>query len=350
MRKHFVALVVIALSLSAPALTKSEETASAPSPSTAVKSEVREDVTCSSCESDCAAPCCQCAGPLWTARADALFLNRSSTGGQSLVREPRAGNLLDSSDLATSTAVGPRLSLIRHGQCGWDVELNYFGIDGWESNAVVPNTAMPSHFGLLVVDEKMLLPVHDVDARYRSRLYSSELNLRRPVNCWLTPLVGFRWVELNEDYRAVGTEATLMHEFNETINAHNHLYGLQIGADARLFERGCRFRVDGLVRTGIFYNAADQNSELMVPGGIGTLDASADKSHTSFLGELGVVATYRLNDHVSLRGGYQLMWIEGVALAPRQIPVTSLGSGDAAVDSTGGVFYHGANAGLEFNW
>jgi len=42
--------------------------------------------------------------------------------------------------------------------------------------------------------------------------------------------------------------------------------------------------------------------------------------------------------------------VAGVALSPRQIPVTSLGDGTASVDSRGGVFYHGVTAGLEITW
>ena len=74
------------------------------------------------------------AGPCWTVTADALFLHRSATRGPSLLVDP-LGNVdpLKSSDLTFSTEAGPRLSVIRHGSCGWDFEVNYFGIDGWKS-------------------------------------------------------------------------------------------------------------------------------------------------------------------------------------------------------------------------
>ena len=36
-----------------------------------------------------------------------------------------------------ASAGGPRLGLIRHGDCGYDLELSYFQIDGWSSDRSV---------------------------------------------------------------------------------------------------------------------------------------------------------------------------------------------------------------------
>ncbi len=149
---------------------------------------------------------------------------------------------------------------------------------------------------------------------------------------------------------AQGTEAISATQFTHTINTHNHMYGFQVGADALVLGRSSRFRIDGFAKTGIFYDAASQNSEFSDPNGLGDFSAAANGSHTSFLGELGLVASYQITKHAALRGGYQVMWIEGVALAPRQIPSTGLAASTAEVETSGGLFYHGANAGLEVTW
>jgi hypothetical protein len=50
---------------------------------------------------------------------------------------------------------------------------------------------------------------------------------------------------------------------------------------------------------------------------------------------------------LAVRGGYQLMWLEGVALAPEQIPVNNLiAPAIAAVDTSGGLFLDGATVGF----
>jgi hypothetical protein len=73
---------------------------------------------------------------------------------------------------------------------------------------------------------------------------------------------------------------------------------------------------------------------------------------TSFVGELNLNLTYSLTRELSIRGGYQLIWIDGVALASEQ---PSLNSGNfltpvSAVDTNNSLFYHGALAGLEWVW
>jgi hypothetical protein len=63
---------------------------------------------------------------------------------------------------------------------------------------------------------------------------------------------------------------------------------------------------------------------------------------------LNVAVTERL----SLRGGYQLLWIDEIALATEQASVNSADFTTAitALDSSASLFYHGANAGMEYAW
>ena len=48
--------------------------------------------------------------------------------------------------------------------------------------------------------------------------------------------------------------------------------------------------------------------------------------------------------------GYNVMWVEGVALAPNQLDFTDTPTSGTELRSTGGVFFHGANAGVVFQW
>ena len=290
-----------------------------------------------------------CGDPRWTARADALLLCRSATRGPQLLSDPVSNNtFLNSADLGFAYEAGPRLSLIRDG-CDWGLELNYFSIDGWQSDADFPNSAFPNLIGTLNVDNSFpSIPVFKVSFEERSRLYSGELNLRRPINGWLTLLAGFRWVELEDDYIAQGAEANLS-AFSESIRAHNHLFGLQSGLDAVLLRFHEQFRITGFVKSGVFYNSAGQSTVLSLEG-LPPSPADATGGQASFLGEIGLGASYQLTKHAAFRCGYEAMWLEGVALAPRQIPNTDLLAGTAEIEASGTLFYHGANAGLELNW
>ena len=113
---------------------------------------------------DCDQNCCpSCCCPRWTVSADFIILDRIGGANQMLVeRVPniplenripggqKFGELftdpgteaLNSNDFQQGFSGGPRLSLIRHGDSGYDLELSYFRIDGWRSDmTVVPNNS-----------------------------------------------------------------------------------------------------------------------------------------------------------------------------------------------------------------
>jgi len=78
-------------------------------------------------------------------------------------------------------------------------------------------------------------------------------------------------------------------------------------------------------------------------------DATGTTSRTSFVGQIGLKASYRLTEHLAAFGGYELMWIDGVLLAPDLISAAS-GSEDETLSCDHHAFYHGALAGLELTW
>jgi hypothetical protein len=122
------------------------------------------------------------------------------------------------------------------------------------------------------------------------------------------------------------------------------LYGGQLGADATLW-CGDRLTVEGLLKAGIFHNSAGQNT--ILDTGVVVVNAADDDDRTAFLGELAFTANYCLTDTLSLRAGYDLLWVETVALAADQIPATNFFTG-GGIAADGGAFYHGAFVGLEY--
>ena len=130
----------------------------------------------------CSAESCgagNCGGPsiddvcppvCWKAEADALFLHRTAAGRHTLLSDPVSGELLDASNLAFQTEAGPRLSLMREDLSGWELELNYFSVDGWNTTADFPS--MPMGVASLPIDNSSppLTQVTDAHFRYASRL------------------------------------------------------------------------------------------------------------------------------------------------------------------------------------
>jgi len=64
------------------------------------------------------------------------------------------------------------------------------------------------------------------------------------------------------------------------------------------------------------------------------------------------MATYDITSNLSIRGGYQLLLIDGVALAGDQVPSTAglFGNNNTAVNADTGnsVLYHGLHFGVEY--
>jgi hypothetical protein len=224
----------------------------------------------------------------------------------------------------------------------------YFGIDDWRSTANFPTSAIPGGIGSVVLDNTLALPVTTAQYQYNTRLYNGEINLRPQWNDWLTPLLGFRWLDLEDRLQATGTDAIFSENYTQLVRAHNHLYGYQMGVDARLVEWQGLFRINAVAKVGIYDDAMLQSNR--IASAAVNLSSRATTDHAAFLGELGLIASYQLTPHLAARGGYQLMWIDGVALAPQQISATNFSTATASVNTSGCLFCQGANVGLELSW
>jgi opacity protein-like surface antigen len=306
------------------------------------------------CNPGCCNPsCCQkCYCPRWTASADCIILDRVGSADQTLVQRVPIGTtlttgaeLLNANDFRQGFYSGPRLDLIRHGDCGYDLELLYFQIDGWSSaRRVLPDDEIlefsaPGNITFSTFGVPM-------EFDYSSQLYNAEFNVRWNPCCRVSMLAGFRWIELRENLDGAFAPATLDTFWNT--DTKNNLYGFQIGADGKIWDCGC-FSLDGLLKAGVFGNHAEQTSSA------GTVDNlqgvfSASTTHTAFLGEVGLQCKYQVTCNLTLRAGYEAIWLQGVALAPAQIQESNVTTGEFGINSNSGVFYHGATAGFEYSF
>jgi hypothetical protein len=148
-------------------------------------------------------------------------------------------------------------------------------------------------------------------------------------------LMGFRFLELHEDLASAIDGV----QFADA-NTDNHMYGGQIGANFALIDT-CRFGLEGVVKAGVFGNYAD-----LTIGDSNHGNFNSAIIHTSVFGEIGLTGIYQITNHLAARGGYQAMWLDGVALAGDQYNSVTLT--DTTPYMGGTLFYHGASAGLEY--
>ncbi len=65
-------------------------------------------------------------------------------------------------------------------------------------------------------------------------------------------------------------------------------------------------------------------------------------------------ASLQLTPHIALRGGYKMLWLDGIAVAGRQVPTTGnfnfVGQATSHVDSAGAIINQCAKPSLEVTW
>jgi hypothetical protein len=307
------------------------------------------------CDSECGSnECCGCncdCDPLLTFRADALFLHRSTPRSAVLVTDsytPGGTVLLDANQFDFDTQTGWDIYLARDRVFGdWGIEANYFSVDGW--NASTEPVTSPG--GAVV---QFVTPLGNtqvpatLSASYASQLYSVEINARRPLLDWLTLLLGYRFLELDESGLSIAQDVGPgLNLATYSIKSQNSLSGFQVGLDSQI-PVGQRLTLQGIGKVGIYGNRASNNIYIYQSDSPETFGSETMLGHTAFVGELDFAATYAVTDQLSVRGGYQLLWLEGVALASNQVAVSDPDHGISGIHSTGGVFYNGAFVGLEY--
>lgn len=309
---------------------------------------------CSSCAPEgCGAWFTGYCDSLWTVRADGLLLHRSKPGNTVLVVNNDDAPIFNANEFDLGISAGWDISIIRRCVLGtqWGIEGLYYSVDNWSASRGVERSAD----GAWVTFEGYYIGndyPQDVWGDYRSGLHNIELNARRAIGCRGDFLIGFRYIDLRE--RMDIFMNTLYPDGSRNfgtydIQASNELSGIQVGFDGHIFSRG-RLTVDGLVKAGVFNDSAGNSAVLTQQHVIEPHYSAASANHTASLEEMAFTAVYELNSNWSFRAGYQLMWLQGVALASDQVAVSDIESHTATVDTDGSLFYHGAILGLECNF
>src|SRR4029078_1747504 len=170
---------------------------------------------------------------------------------------------------------------------------------------------------------------------------------KHPLSERVTFLTGFRWVELAD----VLTYNITFPAFNATYywNENNHLYGGQVGGDFRLWRLTGPLSVNSSMKAGLYSNSASNAFDLRPSTG-GAFPSGRGDTDLAFVGDVNIKCAYKFTQHLALSGGYQLLWIDGVALASENAAASTAASTQALIHTSGDVFYHGATAGLDVTW
>ena len=162
---------------------------------------------------------------------------------------------------------------------------------------------------------------------------------------------GFRYIEVGNDLN-IGVQS-YPPPFTETgeytVHAINRLFGGQIGG--RLRGTYNRFGLELTGAAGIYGDDATQSQTVIDYPNFPLRATSVQQNFAAFEGELNVSGIYRLNNNWSVKAGYSVIWLEGLALAPDQLDFNfATNPSGNQLSAAGGLFLHGANVGLEARW
>jgi len=271
-----------------------------------------------------------------------VILHRSRPDAGTIVAANPAGTeFTGGRDFNFGWDAGPDVTLGYRFACDDSLEGRFFDDDGAEAT----NTfRTPGNF----IGAGFTGPANTLfDGRYTTQLYSAELNWRHSMNDRITFLTGFRWVELADEmeYTLNTTVARGDYQYN------NHLYGGQLGLDWQLTNRCSPLQINAVGKAGVYGNVTDGGIYEYAPTTTQIGHFTGSDTTTAFVGEVDLTVAYWLTSHVALRGGYELLWLNDVALASdaasRSLQNPSL---LRTVDNDQNLFYHGAIAGIDFVW
>lgn len=170
---------------------------------------------------------------------------------------------------------------------------------------------------------------------------------------------GFRWFQFNDDFRFSAYDGVNSAMFDS--NAQNDLFGYQLGgrwnycATSRInLGMGAKFgayanNVEVHQRVG--NDAMPARYQSATPASRRYVNQTDTATVLSGLGEIDLGAGFRLTDCWTVRGGYRVMGISGVATSVGMIKHEMFSENlMAKYEANDSVLLHGAYIGSEFNW
>lgn len=313
----------------------------------------------------------------WFSELDAVVLNRMWTRDDLImgfdttsIRDLR----LNRTDPGASASA--RLTLGRflfRDVCNRDHTLEFTAFGGGESYQDDELTSATGGNSLFVPDSRSFFNplsfdgAETMDISYESRFSSFELNYRvkermlhdrmvlTPSGTWVRTanegltkqyLVGLRYFDLVDELNWNATNVASQGGADGTyrISTDNDLFGIQFGCNM-LLEHD-RWNIEMAAKGGPYVSDIKARSRLTYDNGDGFF-VNNREPNLSFVGEFQLIGRYHLRPNLSLRAGWQMMYVSSVALAPNQV---NFSPDEGRFPYQGDPFYNGAIFGAECYW
>ena len=170
----------------------------------------------------------------------------------------------------------------------------------------------------------------------------------------MSALLGLRFINVGDQFQLTATNNASNVDAGQVgyyrTWTTNNLLGLQFGTEYThdLFTRWLFFSIEG--KAGAFLNFADEKN-LLFNSGTTYDQRSARETQFSSMCDLTLAMTALVSDHLTIRGGYTFLFLDGVALAADQLDTnpTMANSRDFIADK-GTMTLQGPFIGAELAW
>jgi len=262
--------------------------------------------------------------------------------------------LMDSEDMDVDWDVGGRITV---GYAWNDVNAiegtySFISHDGdasvtSQSLSLEPSFYFGTHFGIEDFRDAFR---HEVS--YDSDLSDFQLNYRRKFGDRFTGILGFRYIQLDEDFTFIGTDTAAPNSAKGRYenNTENRLLGVQFGGDYVWPFANNGWSVKVAATGGAYYNDGNINSLINSPTPptdpdrptpMGSFDAGTSSFSGSADGSIAI--NWDITESFSLSAGYEALFLSGLALVSENyMEVENDGPTFFSTKASSTTLYHGA--------
>ena len=301
---------------------------------------------------------------------DALFLQRdnSSLGRTLVLNNDTSQPAISSSDLRFPVAGGVRAFVGHHGcdEHGWEV--GYIGVYGMSAVDTVAGNGNLDIAPPLSGKVASLAGASLAHASYGSAINGAEANLlatseffhlpringyaadREPFVATVDWLAGFRWAGL-EEQAAIALSKPVLGTSQYAVRSSSNLFGGQVGVRGRI--DWDRWGLEGQGKVALAGVSLSQSQAPIIEANTGDVYRTARGAAGGDVGGIfdwNVTLVRHLTDVWSIRAGYTMLWLTGVALAPDQFDFSTSTLAGTTVVGGQTIWLQGATLGIEGRW